>query len=121
MAELKATIEEITVEPHPDAERLEVARVKGFTCVVGKGLFKDKELAAYIPEQAMVPPDILEELGLTGRLSGAGKNRVKAVTTARSPIPRDTVPNTRKQTQGFCHTYTRHRRNGTSRHREIRT
>jgi RNA ligase (TIGR02306 family) len=36
-------------------------------------------LAAYIPEQSVVPDPILDDLGLKGRLHGSKKNRVKAI------------------------------------------
>ena len=78
MADFKSEIVHVTVEPHPDADRLEVARVGGYTCVVGKGQFANGDLAAYVPEAAVVPDDVLETLGLTGRLAGKQKNRVKA-------------------------------------------
>ena len=71
----------VTVEPHPKADRLEVAKVdgRGYNCVVMKDQFKTGDFALYIPEHAIVPDDILEELGLTGRLAGSKKNRVKAI------------------------------------------
>jgi RNA ligase (TIGR02306 family) len=67
------------VHTHPNADRLELAAVGGYRCVVQKGVFNKGDLVAYIPEQSMVPPDLLEEMGLVGRLGGAGKDRVKAV------------------------------------------
>ena len=79
MSSFECLVYRITVEPHPDADRLEVARVMGYTCVVGLNQFKTGDLAAYIPEQAVVPDDVLEELGLVGMLAGKNKNRVKAM------------------------------------------
>ena len=79
MAEFEAKIYGIGVEPHPNADRLELATVGGYKCVVGKGSFAPGDLAAYIPEAAIVPDDVIAELGLEGRLAGKRKNRVKAV------------------------------------------
>ena len=79
MSSFECLVYRITVEPHPDADRLEVARVMGYTCVVGLNQFKTGDLAAYIPEQAVVPDDVLKELGLVGMLAGKKKNRVKAM------------------------------------------
>ena len=79
MATLEVLIYEVKIEPHPNADRLEIATVEGYECITEKGLFKTGDLAAYIPEQSVVPADILEELGLTGRLAGSKKNRVKAI------------------------------------------
>ena len=50
MFELEAPCVKVTVEPHPKADRLEIAIVKGFTCIVEKGAFKTDDLAVYIPE-----------------------------------------------------------------------
>ena len=74
-----APMVKVAIEPHPNADRLEVASVNGYNCIVEKGAFKTDDLAVYIPEQAIVPDDILEEIGLTGRLAGSKKNRVKAI------------------------------------------
>lgn len=79
MSALKVTVEPLTVHPHPDADRLELAQVGLYRAVVAKGAFRTGEYALYIPEQAVLPPGLIEELGLTGRLAGKAKNRVKAV------------------------------------------
>lgn len=78
MAKFAVTMQRMVVEPHPNADRLEVARVLGYTCVVPKGEFRTGDVAAYIPEQSIVPDAILEEMGLTGRLAGKDHNRVRA-------------------------------------------
>jgi hypothetical protein len=41
--------------------------------------FESGDLVAYIQEGSLVPEDVLEELGLVGRLAGPEENRVKAV------------------------------------------
>ena len=77
MSKLDARIFPITVSEHHNADRLEIARVRGYQCVVGKGQFQDGDLVAYIPEQSIVPDKIIEDLGLTGRLAGPAHNRVR--------------------------------------------
>lgn len=67
------------VAPHPNADRLELARVGGFHTVVAKGQFRAGDLIAYIPESAILPCDLLEAMNLTGKLAGQDFNRVKAV------------------------------------------
>ncbi len=67
------------VEPHPNADRLELAVVGGYRAVVGKGQFVAGEAVAYLPEAAVLPPDLIEALGLTGKLAGPQANRVHAV------------------------------------------
>lgn len=79
MSTFQVTAERLTILPHPDADRLELAEVGLYRAVVGKGQFRTGEYALYIPEQAVLPPELIEELGLTGRLAGSAANRVKAV------------------------------------------
>ena len=69
---------QVTIEDHPNADRLEIAKIEGYNCVVGKDQFETGDRAVYIPEGSIVPDNILEDLGLTGMLHGSKKNRVKA-------------------------------------------
>ena len=79
MATFESKVHTLRIEPHPNADRLELAAVGGFRCVVGKGSFADGDLAAYVPEGAICPDWLIAELGLEGKLAGSRKNRVKAV------------------------------------------
>lgn len=67
------------VEPHPNADRLELAAIGGYRAVVGKGQFEAGELVAYIPEASVLPEDLIEQMGLHGKLAGPQHNRVHAV------------------------------------------
>ena len=82
MAKLHVGVYNLYVKKHPNADALELATVgseNGYQVVVQKGKYKTGELVAYIPEGVIVPDGILEELGLTGALSGKNKNVVKAI------------------------------------------
>ncbi|MFB7462137.1 RNA ligase (ATP) [Streptomyces sp. NPDC056224] len=79
MSTLRVTVEELTVHEHPNADALELAQVGLYRAVVAKGAYRTGEFALYIPEQAVLPPGLIEELGLTGRLAGSSADRVKAV------------------------------------------
>ncbi|MGW6710132.1 RNA ligase (ATP) [Streptomyces sp. NPDC054956] len=79
MSTLRVTVEELAVHPHPNADALELAQVGLYRAVVAKGAYRTGEFALYIPEQAVLPAGLIEELGLTGRLAGGEANRVKAV------------------------------------------
>lgn len=79
MSEFKAVVHKITIEDHPNADAIELAIVGGYRSIVRKGDFKTGDLAVYIPEQAIVPDWLIEELGLTGKLAGSKHNRVKAI------------------------------------------
>lgn len=79
MATFEVKVKKVRIEPHPDADRLELAYIDGYVSIIGKGEFKTGDLVAYIPEQSVVPDRIIEEMGLTGRLAGSKHNRVKAI------------------------------------------
>ncbi|MGF1431708.1 RNA ligase (ATP) [Kitasatospora sp. LaBMicrA B282] len=79
MSTLRVTAERLTVLDHPNADALELAQVGLYRAVVAKGQYRTGEYALYIPEQAVLPAALIEELGLTGRLAGSNADRVKAV------------------------------------------
>ncbi|MCI0693092.1 RNA ligase (ATP) [candidate division KSB1 bacterium] len=79
MSTFAVLVRHIEIFPHPNADLLELAKVDDYRCVVKKGEFKTGDLVAYIPEASLVPAPLLAEMGLTGRLAGSEKNRVKAV------------------------------------------
>src|SRR4051794_29059955 len=81
MSNFAVTAEKLIIHPHPDPEvnRIELAQVGGYRAVVPKGMYRTGDWAIYIPEQAIVPEDLLVELGLAGKLAGPAKNRVKAM------------------------------------------
>ena len=69
----------VVIEPHENADALEIARVGDYRSVVRKGQFNTGELVAYIPEQSLLPEALLDELGLRGKLAGKDGDRVKAI------------------------------------------
>ncbi|WP_017547012.1 RNA ligase (ATP) [Nocardiopsis prasina] len=79
MSTLRVTAERLTILPHPDADALELARVGLFHAVVPKGAYRTGDWAVYVPENALLPEELVAELGLTGRLAGAGRNRVRPI------------------------------------------
>ncbi|MFJ5549177.1 RNA ligase (ATP) [Streptomyces sp. NPDC093225] len=79
MSTFKVTAEVLTIHEHPNADALELAQVGLYRAVVAKGRYRTGDIALYIPEQAVLPDALVEELGLTGRLAGGAANRVKAV------------------------------------------
>lgn len=79
MSTLRVTAERLTILPHPNADAPELAQVGLYHAVVAKNVYQTGDYALYIPEQAILPDQLIEELGLTGRLSGSKKNRVSAV------------------------------------------
>ncbi|MFC8277008.1 RNA ligase (ATP) [Streptomyces sp. NPDC057271] len=79
MSTLRVTAETLAVHAHPNADALELAQVGLYRAVVAKGAYRSGDVAVYIPEQAVLPTALVDELGLTGRLAGKASDRVKAV------------------------------------------
>lgn len=82
MSTFAVTIEQIDhVWAHPNADRLELARLRGMTyqfCVM-KGAYKVGDQVVYFPIDSLLPADLIEKLGLTGKLHGKDKNRISTV------------------------------------------
>lgn len=67
------------IEPIKNADKIELAVVGDYHSVISKGQYKTHDLVVYLPEAAILPDRMIDELGLKGKLSGDGKNRIKAV------------------------------------------
>ena len=72
------------IEPHPNADRLELAKVLGYTCVIRKDAFHIGQQVVYLPEGGVVPEWLCRALNLwdeekgKGRLAGKQGLRIKA-------------------------------------------
>ena len=76
MSTLKVLITPIlSVSPHPNADRLELAQVLGWQCVTPKGHYQPGDLVVYIPVDSVLPEALSDRLGVTKYLS---KGRVRA-------------------------------------------
>lgn len=86
MANFEAKVYKVTIEPHNNADTLELARIGDYVSVVRKGQFQTGDLGVYIQEGSIVPDWLLQKMGLwksdkdvgKGMLSGTNGNRVKA-------------------------------------------
>lgn len=78
MSTFTVQVLELTILPHENADALELAKIGDYLSVVRKGQFKTGDLGVYIPEQSIVPADILASMNLTGKLAGSTHDRVKA-------------------------------------------
>jgi RNA ligase (TIGR02306 family) len=68
------------VDPHPNADRLELAVIGGYRSVVQKGTHKEGDLILYLQEDTVFRDlSIAEKLKVTTYLTGSAKNRVKAI------------------------------------------
>ena len=57
------------VFPHPNADALELAHIKGWQCVVPKGRFAVGQLVTYIPIDSVLPLELSDRIGVTKYLS----------------------------------------------------
>lgn len=69
------------IYPHPNADRLALARLttSAYQFVIGKDMYQVGDLVVYFPLDSVLPASIIEGLGLTGKLAGSERNRVKTV------------------------------------------
>lgn len=82
MSTFKVEVKRLSrVWEHPNADTLELASVDGmsFQFVVRKDSYRENDVVVYFPVDSMLPDDVIEVCGLTGRLSGSKKNRLKTV------------------------------------------
>lgn len=97
MSSFAVQARKITIEPHPDADAIELAVVDSYVSIVRKGEFQTGDVAIYVPEQSIVPIGILTEMNLLkrdretsevvlladgtpkGGLAGGAGNRVHAI------------------------------------------
>lgn len=63
----------------PNSDTLSIAKIGGWELVVKRGQYSVGDLVVYFPSDSLVPQEHLKNWGLEGKLSGSGKNRVKAV------------------------------------------
>lgn len=64
MSTLKAEIVRVETAPHPNADRLDLCKVKGWQCVAQKGQYANGDLAIYIPIDSVLPAELVVKLGI---------------------------------------------------------
>lgn len=79
MSVFRVPVVRYSSEPHPNADKLELGVVEGWRSACKLGAHKPGDKVAYIPEASVLPDDLIEEMGLSGLLAGAKRNRVKAI------------------------------------------
>ncbi len=76
MSTLKVVVTPVLdINAHPNADRLEIASVLGWTCVVPKDVYQPGQSVVYIPVDAVLPVDLSDRIGVTRYLSNG---RVRA-------------------------------------------
>lgn len=82
MSTFKVTIETIDkIWAHPNADRLELARVDGmlFQFCVPKAKYAVGDTVVYFPVDSILPQKLIDKFGIGNFLSGKAKNRLKTV------------------------------------------
>ena len=81
MSDFASPVVRYVAEEHPNADALEMAVIHGWRAACRIGQFSEGQDVAYIPEGALLPWDLVEELELAypPRLAGPQNNRVKAI------------------------------------------
>lgn len=65
-----------SVEKHPNADRLSIAKVKGWNCIIQLDQYKVGDLVVFIPPDCVLPDSLVEEYNLTYL---RGNNRTRTV------------------------------------------
>lgn len=82
MSTFAVTIRKLSkVWPHPNADRLDLAQVEGcdYQFVIPKGQYQVGDEVVYFPIDSILPQDVVAKMGLTGKLAGKDRNRIKTV------------------------------------------
>ncbi len=74
------TISEI--KDHSNADSLQIALIKGWNCVVKKGLFTTGDKVVYMPVDTVIPQELSDRLGVTQYLS---KQRIRCARLRGEP------------------------------------
>lgn len=53
------------IEKHPNADKLSIATVKGWNCIVGLDQYKQGDLVVFVPPDSIIPENIIEKYNLT--------------------------------------------------------
>jgi RNA ligase (TIGR02306 family) len=74
MSDIAITIEQIAgIEPHPQADRLEIAKILGTQTIVPKGQYRVGEPVVYFPPDICLPEDEANWLGVFKYLKSGGR------------------------------------------------
>ncbi len=78
MSQLKVEICKIDkIETHPNANKLDLATIKGWQCVVGKDNHKENDLVIYCPPDSIIPSSIIEKYNLEFLKKNGRVGRIK--------------------------------------------
>jgi len=65
------------IEPHPNADRLRIATVKGWKCIIGLSDFNEGDLIVFIPPESVLPDELIAKYKLDFVKKGGRVRTVK--------------------------------------------
>lgn len=75
MSDINVTIEQIaSISDHPNADRLEIAKILGTQTVVSKGQYQPGDKVVFFPPDILIPADVAQNLGVQQYLKYADFN-----------------------------------------------
>lgn len=77
MSEWKVSKQRIKLFEHPNADKLQLAKIGNYQCVVQKGLYKDGDEVVFAPEKSVLTGRLRDEYDKY--LGGPDKDRVRSV------------------------------------------
>lgn len=66
------------IQEHDNADKLEIAIIKGWQCITQKGKFKKDDKVIYIPIDSLIPFELSDKLGITNYLFNHEKEICKS-------------------------------------------
>ncbi len=67
----------LKVEKHPNADKLSIATIKGWNCIVGLNQYKEGDLIIFCPPDSVIPETLIEKYNLTYLKKGGRVRTVK--------------------------------------------
>ncbi|MHA1704095.1 MAG: RNA ligase family protein [Promethearchaeota archaeon] len=65
MSQLIVDVSRISkIESHPNADRLRIATIKGWQCIIGLDDFKENDLVVFIPPDSVLPDELIDKYNL---------------------------------------------------------
>ena len=89
-----------SVEPHPNADRLEIIPVWGYRCVVRKGEFSVGDMIAYVPPDSVVPDKEEYAFMWSGKNPSEKNRRIRSVRLRGVLSPGLVIPAPSNTTEG---------------------
>jgi len=65
------------IEKHPNADKLDIATIKGWNCIVQRDIYKDGDLIIFIPPDCVLPEKLIEQYNLTYLKNGGRVSTTK--------------------------------------------